>query len=185
MNEKNKIKIGLVILCMLMLAIAFSMVSCSKSNNEEGKEQVAVEETEKGRVEINPIPQEQPEASQAAEEQQTETLPAEEESSEQPATGTEDISTARPSEVEFYLLFKRSSFVKRTIAEEQSRTYDLAGDESTGSSEGFTVTVTPLIITQDSVKFKINNYTTKALMEHESDGTSEFEIFVNNIYYRR
>jgi len=191
MSAKNKTKTSLVILGILILAVALILASCSKSTNEKDKEQAAAgEETGGEQTGTNTVPQEQPQTDMPTEEQGTgtptgtETQPTEEESSTEETATSPNATETRVSEVEFYLLFKRSSFVKRTIAEEQTRTYGMEGNESTAASQDFTITVTPLIITRDSVKFKINNYTTKALMEHESDGTSEFEIFVNNIYYR-
>jgi len=96
-------------------------------------------------------------------------------SEEQPEKESEPTSV-RASEVEFYFLLKGKAYFKHTIKEEESKSYNITG---------YLVTITPIIITSDSVKFRINNYTTKALGEDESDSTPEFEIIVSNIYYRR
>ena len=95
-------------------------------------------------------------------------------SEEQPEEESEPTS-ARTSEVEFYFLLKGKAYFRHVLKEEESKTYNMTG---------YLVTITPIIITQDSVKFLINNFTTKSLAEDESDSTPEFEIIVSNIYYR-
>jgi len=72
-------------------------------------------------------------------------------------------------------LLKKKSFFRHMLKEQQSWTYNMSG---------FIVTIQPIIITQDSVKFRINDFTTKELREKDSDSTDEFEIIVKDIYYR-
>lgn len=82
---------------------------------------------------------------------------------------------AGESEVDFYFLLKGRSYFRHILRESQLGTYNLSG---------IIVTIEPIIITSDSVRFRINNYTTKALQEDDSDCTQEFEIIVSDIYYR-
>ena len=84
-------------------------------------------------------------------------------------------SKTRASEVDFYFLLKGKSYFRHTLKENQIKTYNMSG---------ILVTIEPIIITPNSVKFRINNYTTKALQEDDSDSTQEFEIIVSDIYYR-
>jgi hypothetical protein len=81
----------------------------------------------------------------------------------------------KASEVEFYFLLKGKAYFKHTLREEQNRTYNLSG---------YLVNIEPLIITRDSVKFRINNYTLKTLAKDEWGSDDDFEIFVSDIYYR-
>jgi hypothetical protein len=87
-----------------------------------------------------------------------------------------NISSPRVSEVEFYFLLKNISYFKHILKEEQTGTYNLSGN---------LITIQPLFIAKDSVIFKINNYTTKALKEEEWGSMPDFEIFVKAIYYRQ
>jgi len=88
----------------------------------------------------------------------------------------EEQTLIRASEVEFYFLLKKKSYFRDILEEEQRKTYNISG---------YPVSIEPIIITQDSVKLRINNYTTKALQEDDSDSTQEFEIIIKDIYYRR
>ena len=87
----------------------------------------------------------------------------------------EEQTPTRVSEVEFYFLLKGKSYFRDILKENQIKTYNMSG---------YIVSIEPIIITSDSVKFQINNFTTKALEEKDSDSTKEFEIIVKDIYYR-
>ena len=100
----------------------------------------------------------------------------EKEQEEQPEEEQEEQIPARVSEVEFYFLLKGKSYFKHILKESQEKTYNISG---------YIVTIEPIFIGQDEVKFRINNYTTRALSEKDSDATPEFEIIVKDIYYRR
>ncbi len=83
--------------------------------------------------------------------------------------------SALRSTVEFYFLLKRKSYFRHILGEGEQRTYNMSGH---------LVTIKPIIIASEEVKFRINNYTTKTLREDDYDGTQEFEIIVKDIYYR-
>lgn len=99
-----------------------------------------------------------------------------EEKEEEQEEKAEEKMPTRVSEVDFYFLLKGKSYFRHILKENQVRTYNMSG---------YLVTIEPIIITSDRVKFRINNYTTKALKEDDSDSTQDFEIIVSNIYYRR
>jgi hypothetical protein len=135
-------------------------------NNTNQNSTVIVLETNKTlNISQEPKP-EQP--SQQAQEQKQE---------EAPEQTTEQVPSvpARVSEVEFYFLLTGKSYFKATQKENQAKTYNLSGE---------LITINPIFISQDEVKFQINDYTTKALAEKEWGTTPEFEVFVNAIYYR-
>jgi len=113
-------------------------------------------------------------ASGLQQEQEKEQAP--EELSEQTQEQTQALTTPRVSEVDFYFLLKGKAYFRATLKEQESKTYNVSG---------YLVTISPVFISSDRAKFQINNYTTKALSEEEWDSTSEFEILLKNIYYRR
>jgi len=88
---------------------------------------------------------------------------------------TLELSSQRASEVEFYFLLKNVSYFRHMLKEHQEKTYNLSGT---------LVTIQPVFISEDSVIFKINNFTTKALKEEDWASEPDFEIFVKDIYYR-
>jgi hypothetical protein len=87
-----------------------------------------------------------------------------------------DYTPARSSVVEFYLLVKDRAYIQHLLPEEKVGYYNFTGR---------VMTVQPLIITSSSVLFKVDDYTTKALSEGQSDSHGDFEIIVSHIYYRR
>lgn len=121
-------------------------------------EQVADEQANEEQAEVKLIKQEQTEARQG-------------ESKE----AQEEWRKERVSQVEFYFLLKGKSYFKHTLKEHEKRIYNISG---------YIVSIEPVIITQDSVKFQVNDFTTKALEKKDFDGSQEFEIFVSYIYYR-
>ncbi len=88
----------------------------------------------------------------------------------------ENIENTRSSAVEFYFLLKGKSYFQSFLKEYQVKTYNMSGQ---------LITIESIIITEDSAKFRIDNFTTKSLGEKDSDATPEFEIIVKDIYYRR
>ena len=96
---------------------------------------------------------------------------AEEQNAGQEPTGQTYL---RANAVEFYFLLKGKSYFKSILKEQQKKIYNLSGS---------LVTIQPIIITNDSAKFMVNNYTTKALHKHEWGSGDDFEIYVNEIYY--
>jgi hypothetical protein len=87
---------------------------------------------------------------------------------------TQEQPYVRANAVEFYFLLKEKSYFKDILKEQQKKTYNLPDS---------LVTIEPIIITSDSAKFMVNNYTTKALHKHEWGSDDDFEIYVNEIYY--
>jgi hypothetical protein len=87
---------------------------------------------------------------------------------------TQEQPYVRANAVEFYFLLKEKSYFKDILKEQQKKTYNLSGS---------LVTIEPIIITSDSAKFMVNNYTTKALHKYEWGSDDDFETYVNEIYY--
>jgi hypothetical protein len=83
-------------------------------------------------------------------------------------------ATSRPNGVEFYFLLRGKTYFKDILREQQARTYNLSGS---------LITIKPIIITNDSVKFMVNNYSVKALHQYEWGSDDNFDIYVNEIYF--
>jgi hypothetical protein len=125
------------------------------NNTNESKVTIAVQENKTTNLTAN-----------KTEEKEAEKQKTEEATQEQPFV--------RTNAVEFYFLLKEKSYFKDILKEQQKKIYNLSGS---------LVTIEPIIITSDSAKFLVNNYTTKALHNHEWGSDDDFEIYVNEIYY--
>ncbi|MBU1198585.1 MAG: hypothetical protein KKF46_04850 [Nanoarchaeota archaeon] len=189
---KNKNIIFAVFLLIVLVVFLFSVCSCTRKAGEPAYEINISEEgqgvvitldntNESGVVivldkNITSVPvvlsdeaeeKEEPTETEVSEQSAEQTMPE-----EQSETATEP---KRQSEVEFYFLLKGRSYFQHILKENQIKIYIVSGRQ---------IQIQPIIITQNNVKFRINDFTTKTLAEGESDSTQEFEIFVKDIYYR-
>ncbi|MBW2991074.1 hypothetical protein KY348_05220 [Candidatus Woesearchaeota archaeon] len=184
---KESDKFNKAVLVLILIIIILMLASCLEYVPEEELEEIEVEpdiieeEVEQQKSEISEgssgteeeeLVEETEKPEEVAEEEEVEGEPIE----EQAEQVDEEQIPARVSEVEFYFLLKKKAYFKHILKENEKKTYNVSG---------FIVSIEPIFIAQNEVKFKINNFTTKALEEKDSDSTQEFEIIVKDIYYRQ
>jgi hypothetical protein len=83
---------------------------------------------------------------------------------------------ARANEVDFYFLLKGKSYFRYTLKEHELKAFNMSGT---------IIRIVPIFIANDSVIFKVDEYTTQAVGYKEWFTMPGFEIYVNDIYYRR
>lgn len=184
MQNKFNILFSLIILVLLII-----LISCSYQPGQKGKPAYSINLSERNAADIvitlndtndksmvivldnNKII----DVAEIGKREQINDQQEEQEGPEEQENQEEQQVNTRISEVEFYFLLKGKSYFKHILKENQEKTYNLSG---------YLVTIEPIIITSDRVKFRINNYTTRALAEDDFDSTDTFEIIVKDIYYR-
>jgi hypothetical protein len=175
LKETKTILLIAVIIALLILATASSLIitSCVQQKqrapiflNITAKETATESDQTNSNASTNTT---SPVITENADEQQ-----ATEESQPEPSI------PARANQVEFYFLLKQKTYFQDTLREQQAKLYNVAGQS---------ISIKPVIITNESVIFTIDDYTTKyttkALNKHDSDSNDVFEIYVKEIYYRR
>ena len=174
MKEKNKLnKVFLVAIFIILISM---LTSCIYYEKKEEEAAYKANISEEGVVIILNKTQEEGVVIVLDNDTIVNISEKEAEEKEQEEQLEEEQVPARVSEVEFYFLLKGKSYFKHILKENQEKTYNISG---------YLVTIEPIFIGRDEVKFMINNYTTRALSEKDSDATPEFEIIVKDIYYRR
>lgn len=172
MRDKNKLRNMLIISILIILLGMLTSCLYFKEQEEEPGYKVNLSEEEEGVVIT--LNETEEEGVVIVLDEDKEVNVSEKELEEKEEKPEEQMPT-RVSEVEFYFLLKGKSYFRAVLKENQMKIYNISG---------VLVTIEPIIITSDSVKFQINNFTTKALEEDDSDSTSEFEIIISDIYYR-
>lgn len=173
MREKNKL--NKLFLVSMLIIFVIMLTSCTYYKEEVGEPGYKVNLSEEGEGVVITLNKTEEGGVVIVLDADKEVDVSEEQLEEKEEEQEEQVSI-RVSEVDFYFLLKGKSYFRHILKENQVRTYNMSG---------YLVTIEPMIITSDRVKFRINNYTTKALQEDDSDSAQDFEIIVSNIYYRR
>jgi len=190
LNKSSKLFFSLLLFSILIIVLAFSMISCQKEelpkyniivleqkdNTNIPDETAPANITETNQTSITQIiPDQSGEYEIKQNETISETINEIINETVKEEQGQEQIP-ARASAVEFYFLLKGKSYFKYTLKETELKAFNLSGT---------IIRIVPIFIANDSVVFKVDDYPTRAVGEREWFSTPYFELYVNAIYYRR
>jgi hypothetical protein len=186
-NKISKISGWFMLLLIIILTLtAFSLISCQKQetpkysiivlDEEDSKENtglpderpvINIPETNQTPIEL--IIPNQPEDIEKIEndsEKETDKIAEGQEQQQAPE---------RANAVDFYFLLKGKSYFRYTLYEGQAQAFNMSNT---------IIRIVPLFIVNDSVIFRVDDYTTGAVRYKDWFSTPGFEIYVTDIYYR-
>lgn len=192
LNKSSKLFFSLLLFSILIIVLAFSMISCQKeevpkynivvleqkdnTNIPDETTQANITETNQTSItQIIPDQSGEPEIKQNETRNESINEAINKTVAQGQGQGQEQIS-ARASAVEFYFLLKGKSYFKYTLKETELKAFNLSGT---------IIRIVPIFIADEGAVFRVDDYTTRAVGEKEWFSTPEFEIYVNAIYYRR
>lgn len=186
-DKKRFFELGFVVLSIItviLIPLAFLMASCQKQEAPRYSI-VVLEEKEKTNVSdediIINIPEENQTpidvligSNQSGEPEIKENKTINKTTNEVIKEEQEQIP-ARANAVEFYFLLKGKSYFRYILKETELKTFNMSGT---------IISIVPIFIANDSVVFRIDDYTTGAVGYKEWFSTPGFEIYVSDIYFR-
>lgn len=95
---------------------------------------------------------------------------------EQEPKQEQEQTSERTNAVDFYFLLKGKSYFRYFLYEGQLQAFNMSNT---------IIRITPIFIANDSVIFRVDDYTTGAVKEKEWFTTPGFEIYISDIYFRR
>jgi len=186
LNKSSKLFFSLLLFSILIIVLAFSMISCQKEEvprynivvlEQKDKTNIPDETTPANITETNQTSVASIISNQSGEPEviRNETINETINKTFEEEQVQEQIP-ARANAVDFYFLLKGKSYFKYTLKETELKAFNLSGT---------IIRIIPIFIANDSVVFKVDDYPTRAVGEREWFSTPYFEIYVNAIYYRR